>query len=147
MNSLTLNPGMPIMLIRNLRDDLCNGTRLIVKRVVNNRLLIANIAGTDVEVAIPRVKLEPINDGTFPFRWSRRQFPVVVAFAISVNKSQGQTMDCVGVYNLDPAFTHGQCYVSASRVGSPDCIRFLCTYDPKTFQFVTRNVVYKEALQ
>jgi len=43
------------------------------------------------EVAIPRIMLKP-KQGEFPFDWSRRQFPVRLAFATTINKSQGQTM-------------------------------------------------------
>ena len=44
---------MPIMLLRNLdpRAGLCNGTRLIVRRVINGRLLEAQIASKKERIA------------------------------------------------------------------------------------------------
>ena len=78
---LALKPNMPIMLLRNLdpHAGLCNGTRLVVRRVINGRLLEAKIATKGEHhkkiVYIPRIKLSP-EDGSFPWAWSRVQFPV-----------------------------------------------------------------------
>lgn len=96
LHELTLKKGMPVMLLRNLSpsDGLCNGTRLIVRRVINGRLLEAEIATGehcgDI-VLIPRIKLSP-DEGAFPYEWSRVQFPVRAAFAMTINKAQGQTL-------------------------------------------------------
>ena len=43
---------------------------------------------------------------------------------MTVNKAQGQTLTCVGVYLERPCFSHGQFYVAASRVGLPENIMF-----------------------
>src|SRR5690349_16157904 len=40
--------------------------------------------------------------------FERRQFPVKPAFAMTINKAQGQTLQLVGVYLPDTVFTHGQ---------------------------------------
>jgi hypothetical protein len=91
-HDLCLKPGMPVMLLRNLshKDQLCNGTRLLVRQVHGNRLLEATNMRTGENVFIPRITLRPTDD-TFPFEWERRQFPVRVAFAMTINKAQGQT--------------------------------------------------------
>ena len=47
-------------------------------------------------VFIPRIDLAP-SDTTLPFILKRRQFPIIPAYAITINKSQGQTFDHVGV--------------------------------------------------
>ena len=93
-------------------------------------------------VLIPRIELTT-TDGDFPFQWSRRQFPVRPAFAMTINKSQGQTLGQVGVWLEDPVFTHGQLYVAASRVGHPSAIHFAIR---KSNGRQTRNVVYQEVL-
>ena len=84
------------MLMRNLKPSigLCNGTRLLYRGMdSSNRLLHATIisggsAHNGRDVLIPRIKLSP-DETSFGFNWSRRQFPVKLAFAMSVNKSQG----------------------------------------------------------
>jgi len=148
---LVLKRFMPLVLLRNLSppDGLCNGTRLILLDVRHNgRLLVCRIAtGTHVgqTVEIPRVTLDADEDA-FPFKWSRRQFPVRAAFALTINKSQGQTFQCVGVYLPHPCFSHGQLYVAASRVGAPTHIRFAVPWDEESSTFRTRNVVFPEVL-
>lgn len=144
-HELRLKRGVPIMLLRNLDppEGLCNGTRLIVEDVINGKVLKATIAGTNRTILLPRIELQP-KDGIFPFSWKRRQFPVKLSFAMTINKSQGQTLRCVGIDLLmKPAFTHGQLYVAASRVGDPSNIKFLV---PSTAGNCTRNVVYTDAL-
>ncbi|CAH0407955.1 unnamed protein product [Chilo suppressalis] len=44
------------------------------------------------------------------------QFPVSVCFAITINKSQGQTLRAAGVYLRTSCFSHGQLYVACSRL-------------------------------
>ena len=102
-HTLVLKEGIPIMLLRNLNPyrGLCNGTRLIVMHVLQGgRVLQAKIIGglyRDNIVLIPRIALQP-KDGEFPFEWRRRQFPVRVCFAMTINKSQGQTLERAGIY-------------------------------------------------
>lgn len=148
-HEICLKPNMPIMLLRNLDPNkgLCNGTRLLVRRVIQGRLLEAEIATGahcgDI-VFLPRIKLSP-DEGVYPWPWSRLQFPVRVAFAMTINKAQGQTLSRVGVYLERPCFSHGQLYVAASRVGMPDHIRFAVAPD-EDGEFRTANVVFHEAL-
>ena len=143
---LRLKPGVPLMLLRNIdpAGGLCNGTRLIFTKAHGGWLLEAVVATgkrAGDTVFVPRMKLFP-TDGEFPFDWSRRQFPVKLAFAMTINKSQGQTLRRVVVYLRSSVFAHGQLYVAVSRVSGPECISFAL---PPGASGV-RNVVYREAL-
>jgi PIF1-like helicase/Helitron helicase-like domain at N-terminus/Helicase len=139
---LSLSVGCVIMLIRNLNKaaGLCNGTRLIVTALHNNsiqaNILTGDFVGT--KVYIPRIKLTP-TDTDLPFTLSRLQFPVKLAFAMTINKSQGQTFSQVGICLLQRVFTHGQLYVAISRVTSPEHLTILLP-DGKTYVF---NAVFK----
>ena len=105
-----MNVGIPIRLLRNMdrTNGLCNGTVLIVKqlgtRVIEAKVLNGSHAGN--VVFLPRITLSP-SDGIFPFTLKRRQFPIRLAFAMTINKSQGQTISNVGIYLPAPVFGSG----------------------------------------
>jgi ATP-dependent DNA helicase PIF1 len=61
----------------------------------------------------------------FPFQFKRKQFPIRLSFAMTVNKSQGQTIPNVGVYLPAPVFSHGQLYVAMSRATARTNIKIL----------------------
>jgi len=89
---LELKVGVPILLLRNLNQSigLCNGTKLIVKilgqHVIETEFITWN--NVDKRVFIPRIIMSP--SGTdWPFVLCRRQFPVRMAFAITIIKNQG----------------------------------------------------------
>lgn len=148
LGELRLKVGCPIILLRNLApaQGLCNGTRLIIIRL-SPRVIEAQIIGGQFNgnlVFIPRITLNPTNsNGEFPFRLSRRQFPVRLAFAMSINKAQGQSVKYVGLDLRVPVFTHGQLYVALSRSTSSDHIHVLL---PEDSGGITTNIVYPEVL-
>ena len=144
---LNLKPGMPLMLLRNInpRQGLCNGTRLIFDRCLDNKLLQCRIVASGRVVLIPRITFIP-KPTEYPFEWQRRQFPVRASFAISINKSQGQTLKFAGVWLRGQVFTHGQLYVACSRVSSPLHLKFALMKEPNTNVFQAVNIVFKEVL-
>jgi len=68
-------------------------------------------------VLIPRIRLLP-NAETLPVPLKRLQFPVRLAFAMTINKSQGQLVEHVGINLQTLVFSHGQLYVAFSRCTS-----------------------------
>ena len=138
---------MPLMLLRNInpRQGLCNGTRVIFDKCIDNKLLQCTIVETGRIVLIPRITFIPkLNE--YPFEWQRRQFPVRPAFAMTINKSQGQTLKYAGVWLRGDVFTHGQLYVACSRVSSPENLCFALMRDCTKPQLTAVNVVFKEVL-
>ncbi|XP_031108406.1 uncharacterized protein LOC116012871 [Ipomoea triloba] len=88
---LTIKVGSPVMLLRNIDHSLglCNGTRLIVTRLVDHVLEAKIMSGTheETKVLIPRMSLTP-SDTRLPFKFQRKQFPLMLLYAMTINKSQ-----------------------------------------------------------
>lgn len=140
-HNLQLKIGTPIILMRNINQPkLCNGTRLAVKRLMNNLIEATILKGKfkGEDVFIPRI---PMILSDMPFEFKRLQFPVRLAFAMTINKAQGQSLQICGLNLGEPVFSHGQLYVACSRVGKPDSL-FILTEERKT-----KNIVYQRALQ
>ena len=146
--NLELKQGCPIILLRNLdnKRGLCNGTRATITHMSNRVLQVRLLGGDhDGDIAfIPRITLSPSIHGVqFTVHLKRRQFPVQLAFAMTINRSQGQSVQHVAVDLRTPAFAHGQLYVAFSRVTASNNIKVLLPSDTPT---QTTNVVYPEIL-
>ncbi|KAK6023902.1 hypothetical protein OSTOST_10298 [Ostertagia ostertagi] len=141
-HELHLKKGTIVMLLRNLdvTNGLCNGTRLRVETLGRFTLGCTFICGdrTGRLAIIPRI--DNYWEKRVPFRLRRRQFPVRIAFAMTINKAQGQSFDKVGVYLPQDVFSHGQLYVALSRARTPSGIRVNSSTN------AIKNIVYPEAL-
>ncbi|XP_031092244.1 ATP-dependent DNA helicase PIF1-like [Ipomoea triloba] len=113
----------------------------IGEHVVEGSILAGPNAGT--RVLIVRMTITP-SDTRLPFKFNRRQFPLMLSYAMTINKSQGQTLSNVGLILRKPVFVHGQLYVAASRISQPNGLKILICNDSKSTLNSTTNVVYKE---
>jgi hypothetical protein len=135
------------MLLCNLdpSQGLCNGTCMILMDI-KQHVLQCHILGGEYAgnvVFISRMNIEPSNEDLH-IPLSHHQFPVRLAFAMTINKSQGQSVTHVGLDLQFPVFSHGQLYVALSRCTSGNRIKVL--FPENSNDTMTVNIVYKELL-
>jgi len=147
---LHLQLGCPVVLLRNLSFGLANGTRMVVTQLMDHCIQVQVVTGPlrGNKVLLPRLTITPSDAEDYPFTLRRRQFPVRPAYAMTINKAQGQTFKMVGLYLPRHVFSHGQLYVALSRAGEPEAVIVAA---PDAFKdddgnVYVRNVVYKDAL-
>jgi ATP-dependent DNA helicase PIF1 len=82
-----------IILLRNIdpANGLCNGTRLVIcnfqKNVIDAEIMLGQHA--EKRVFLPRIPLCLSDNEMFPFQFKRKQFPIILNFAMTINKAQG----------------------------------------------------------
>ena len=106
LNSLEL-PGLPpqftikvgsvVIMLRDIyQPRMCNGTRLTVKKqmniVIDSTIIKGKYRGEGV--LIPRIPMIPTD---LPFNLKHLQFPVHLAFAMTIHKLQGQSLEVCGI--------------------------------------------------
>ncbi|XP_073121317.1 uncharacterized protein [Henckelia pumila] len=119
LHRIVLKVGCPIMLLRNVGPELglCNGTRLICRNLYTNFIDAEIIAGPHkgTRYFLHRMPLKSELDSGLPLELTRKQFPIRLSFALTINKAQGKTIPNVGIFLHDHVFSHGQLYVALSR--------------------------------
>ena len=128
----------------DLANGLCNGTRMVLLEV-RTMVLRCRILGGDHAgniIFIPRTSCDPSE--TLPIQLSHHQFHVHLAFVMTINKAQEQSIYYVGIDLRVPVFSHGQLYVALSHCTSSDRIKVVFPVDSNST--LTTKVVYTEVL-
>jgi hypothetical protein len=137
------NNGMPPHILHLKRGDICLVLRNMSKRnglVTNRRVRILQLNKNSIKVqtvgdnpqvtTIPRIRFKfrlPYGDS---FQLMRTQFPLRLAYCMSLNKSQGQTFNGKELLDVTtPPFAHGHLYVALSRITLYSNIHFVLRAD------------------
>lgn len=143
MPSLVLCKGAQVMLLTNLdvEGGLVNGSRGVVVdiRAADNVPIVLFRRGLTIAVE-PKQWVSNENS-----RITRNQIPLRVAYAITIHKSQGSTLDCALVDIGSSTFEYGQAYVALSRVRSLDCL-YIHNLDPTRIRAHPTVVAFYESL-
>ncbi|XP_015376581.1 PREDICTED: uncharacterized protein LOC107170881 [Diuraphis noxia] len=141
-HNLQLNVGSsPINVLRNLNPPrLCNGTQLVIQKLMKNVIEASILNGKfrGKNILKPRITIIPKD---VPIQFKRIQFPIRLAFGMTINKSKGQTMSVCGLDLSTPCFSHGKLYVAYSQVGKRSSL-FVLAKD-----VLTKNIVHALALR
>ena len=89
---------------------------------------------------LPKIAMSS-QDSALPVNIVRCQFPVRLAYCLTINKAQGQSLRYIGIYLPQPVFSHGQLYVAVSRAKSFAGLKVFTSTGR-----LTQNVVYHEVL-
>uniref|UniRef100_UPI0037E8688D ATP-dependent DNA helicase PIF1 n=1 Tax=Semicossyphus pulcher TaxID=241346 RepID=UPI0037E8688D len=143
---IQLKVGAQVMLTKNLEvaRGLVNGARGVV------------VGFESGKHGLPRVRfLCGVTEVLKPERWvfksgggihlSRQQLPLKLAWAISIHKSQGMTLDCVEI-SLARVFESGQAYVALSRARSLEGLRVM-DFDPRVVRADPDVLVFYKRLR
>jgi len=139
--TLVLKVGAQVMLIANtnIEAGLVNGRLGLVTELKNNSVHVRFKNGQDVEIGPHEWKLEGHEN------ISRNQIPLVLAYAITIHKSQGSTLDSAYIDIGSSVFEYGQAYVALSRVKSLDAL-YLHAYSRSSIRAHPKVVEYYESL-
>ncbi|KAF4524204.1 hypothetical protein B566_EDAN013323 [Ephemera danica] len=114
-------PGYIPQAIR-FQDELLVATEDIVGAVFSDDILATEDDRQECRcytLFIPRLNMD-CETSESPCPFSRYQFPVRIGFAMTINKSQGQTLSKVGLFLPRATFSHGNLYTGVSSVASYD---------------------------
>jgi ATP-dependent DNA helicase PIF1 len=143
--NLKLKIGTTVMLTTNISTDmgLVNGSMGVIKNIsVKTIKKFNNKNNTYIIQKKPVFTVEFTNGNTFDihrFKWAHKendnfgvlQFPLIPAYAITIHKIQGQTLDKVYADLGNDIFETGQAYVAISRVRNINSL-YLKTFNEKS---------------
>jgi hypothetical protein len=147
---LELRVGCIVMVMRNLcaKYGIMNGVKLRVERISRFLIVAKTLCSAQRTVLLPRITFN-MSVPSSAVRIVRRQFPIRLAYAMTTNKSQGQTLARVCYDLRQPVFTHGACYVGLGRVEEAEDLALLLGEDAQgpDGRWYILNIVYTELVQ
>ena len=145
---LTLKEGDLCFLMRTLnrKEKLANNARVVVKKNYRYSIKVETVSDNPREFLIPRIRFS-VNLKFGGFTLIRTQFPLRLAYAMTKNKSQGQSIPFTINDIRSPPFSHGHLYVSMSRATNVRQTAFFCD-DTQIDEgaVIVDNVVYPEMM-
>ena len=155
---LELKVGDICLIMRPMKAaNVASNSRVKILEISRSAIRVETIDGPNApsRVVIPRMRFSFRLKYGNSFKFLRTQFPLRLAYAMTVNKSQGQTLVRVLEDVSEESFCHGQTYVARSRVQKRENIKVYLrqtqlmesTDGDNTYWPTMINVVYPEILQ
>jgi ATP-dependent DNA helicase PIF1 len=128
---LTLRVGAQVMLLTNkdVEHGLVNGSRGVIERFCDGPEPLPMVKFRNGEVII----IEKASWASEDLEgYNREQIPLRLAYAVTIHKAQGATLDCALIDIGDNTFEYGQAYVALSRVKSLESL-YIWDLSPAAF--------------
>ncbi|VDM93884.1 unnamed protein product [Onchocerca ochengi] len=110
-------------------------SKKLMSNVIKATILTGSLKGKDVLIpCIPKIRTD------MPFQFKRLQFPIQLAFAFTINKAQGQSLELCSLDLGTYCFSYGQSYTECFRVSKADNLYIY------TDNGTTKNIVYPQVL-
>ena len=149
-HKIVVKIGAMYILLRNMNfeEGLVNGTKVVIKLIRKFIIEVFLPKNENKTYLIPRINFK-FSAGDTGIHILRKQFPIKLAYALTINKAQGETLNLAGIDLRDDVFAHGQLYVALSRVRNATSICILTTETKvrdNGCRLQTANPVYRELL-
>jgi hypothetical protein len=118
-------------------DNLATNARVRIRQIGTHHIVATTIEETPRTVIIPRIRFNFKLPYNASFTITRTQFPLRLAYSLTYNKSQGQTIGKVLLDVTTQTFAHGHLYVALSRVRSASHLRMFLNLDYNSHQYDT----------
>jgi ATP-dependent DNA helicase PIF1 len=140
---LVLKVGAQVMLLINKNDgsDLVNGSRGVVTGFTSDLVPLVKFRSQSEPIAVGKQTWE-IDDGSI----SQTQIPLKLAYALTIHKSQGSTLDSALIDIGADIFEYGQAYVALSRVRSLESL-YIHNISSNSFKANPKVKKFYEALR
>jgi ATP-dependent DNA helicase PIF1 len=125
-----------------IKDGICNGTMGIVDRIEPNKIYVRFMVDGEltepIKIARYRYILK-INSG----KVHMDQFPLSVAYAATIHRCQGLTLDSA-IVDIRRVFANSMVYVALSRIRSLDGLQLLGNFDTRYFKSNPDALVFEK---
>lgn len=144
-DEIVLKKNAQVILTKNLdvANNLVNGSRGCVVGFNESKLPIVKFMNQNEMVIKHETWTFKVNAAGQTL--TRKQIPLQLAWAISIHKSQGMTLDCVEL-SLSRVFEFGQAYVALSRAKSLENLRII-DFDPNAIKANETVIKYYQKLK
>ncbi|XP_052237195.1 uncharacterized protein LOC127848655 [Dreissena polymorpha] len=134
---LWMKNGCPVQLIHTLSEKLVNGVTGIVQALTAEKVVV-EFPSVNITREIPKISFTVFNPKDNRVTAEREQFPLKPAFALTIHKSQGMTLENVEI-DCCSIFQPGQLGVAISRVRSVEGLRVV-NFHPRYLLKPTKEV-------